>query len=325
MLSSFRKAYMFHYLIGFLFVVVCWIPTFLIPQEIVANEVFHNDSIIKIGFSNILLLNLLGLLVTLVSALVLNHLVTEYGMTGKLMTMGIYFFSFLSVSISSFTMMNPFILINFFLFFFIRNIYRLPNSENPVPIIFNSALMLSIASLYFFKIIFLFVIIWIGLFVHRSTSWRNFVTSIIGMIIPYLFIMTWYYWSDQLQDFMLNFSVKVSFQLHSALSLKMIDFIIILIIAAFLIVGVLKTLARLNEKNINLRRNLIITIYYLLATIGIFILFAPELNAALIIIIPAAVIMSNAYHDLRNYKWYNVSFTVLLFLIFINQYLKLFF
>lgn len=324
MLSSFRNAYLFHYLVGSMFIVLCWLPTFFMPHDIVAAEIFSSDSIIKTGFSNLLLLNILALLVTLVSALVMNYIITEYGITGKLMTMGIFFYSWLSVAISTFTVMNPFILINFFLFFFIRNLFRLPNEENPVPTIFNAAFMLSLASLYFFKIIFLIVIIWVALFIHRNSAWRNFATSLIGLVVPYVFIFTWYFWSDQLNDFLLNFSVKVSFIINKALNISTLDFIILSYTAIFLVIGVLKTLARLNEKNINLRRNLIISIYYLFATIVIFVLFAPDSGAALIIVIPAGTLMANAYYDLRNFKWYNMAFGILLLLILTNQYLKFF-
>jgi len=161
--------------------------------------------------------------------------------------------------------------------------------------------------------------------IHRTNSWRNFAASIIGLLIPYIFILTWYFWSDQLQDFLLNFSVKVSFRFNSVLNINTFDLAILVTIAIFLVIAVLKTLAKLNEKNINLRRNLIISIYYLLVSIVIFILFAPGSGAALIMVIPAGIIMSNAYHDLRNFRWYNIFFSMLAVLIMVNQYLKFFF
>lgn len=324
MLSSFRKAYLFHYFLGFIFIVLCWTPTFFLSQEIIATEVLNYDAILKMGFTNVYLLNALALFITLVSTLILNHLTTEFGLTGKLMTIGFFLFSLLSVSVSSFTIMNPYILINFFLFFFIRNIYRLPSVENPIPHVFNSSLMLSLASLYFFNIIFLVVIFWIGLLIHRANSWRNYLVGIVGLILPYLFILTWYFWSDQLEDYLLIFNKNSLYTFESVFSIGISDFIVILFISVLLIIAVLKTMVRLNEKSINLRRNLIITIYYLLATILIFIFFGSGLSTALIIVVPSALLMSNAFHDLKNFKWYNVSFSILLILIFINQYLKFF-
>jgi len=324
MLSSFRKAYLLHYFLGFIFIVVCWIPTFIISQETIGAEVFQYDSILKAGLSNVYLLNGLALFITLISSLISNHLTTEFGLTGKLMTFGVFFFSILAVSISSFTIMNPYILINFFLFFFIRNIFCLPNSENPIPLVFNASLILSIASFYFFDIVFLIVIIWIGLLIHRSGSWRNYLASLIGLLVPYFFILTWYYWSDQLQDYLLLFTNRAFIGFYSPLSIRIPDLIIVSIIAVLLVIGVFKTIFRLNEKSINLRRNIIVTIYYLFTTILIFILFAPGSNASLIIVLPATLIMSNAFSDLRDFKWYNIVFSILLGMIVINQYLKFF-
>lgn len=221
--------------------------------------------------------------------------------------------------------MNPYIVINFFLFFFIRNIYRLPSVENPIPLIFNSSLMLGLASLYFLNIILLTIIIWLGLLLHRTNSWRNFMASIIGVIIPYLFILTWYYWSDQLQDYFLILSERSFFTFNTIISIDIPDLIISVVISFFIVLGVLKTFVSLGEKNINLRRNLIITIYFLIFIVIIFILFATGLNAALLIVVPASLILSNAFHNLRNYKIYNIVFVVLFTLIIFNQYLKFFY
>lgn len=324
MLSLFRKAYFFNYLIGFVFIIVCWLPAFFIPQDTVASEVLKYDTILKAGFTNVYLLNFLGLFVTLISSLILNHLNTEYGMTGKLMTIGVFFFSMLSVSLSPFAIMNPFILINFFLFFFIRNLFRLPIVENPITLVFNSSLMLGFASLYFIKILFLIPVIWIALIIHRTNSWRNYISSLIGIAVPYLFIVTWYFWSDQLGDFILKMKSLLIFTFNIGFTMEITDIIILTTLTIFLIVAVLKTMARLTEKNINLRRNLIICIYFLMITVVTIILFGPGLNSLLIAVIPASIILSNAFHNIRKIKIYNFSFAVLAIFIIINQYLKLF-
>jgi hypothetical protein len=240
------------------------------------------------------------------------------------MTMGIFFFSILSVSLSPFAIMNPFILINFFLFFFIRNLYRLPNVENPIPLVFNASLMLGLSSLYFFKIIFLVVVVWVALIIHRLNSWRNYIASIIGIIVPYLFVITWYFWSDQLNDFILKMEMMFIFRLNTDLSLGINDLIILVIIAGLIIIGVFKTTTHLTEKNINLRRNLIISIYFLIIALIIVVIFGQGIKSLLITIIPASIILSNAFYDLRRYRFYNIFFSVLIVFIMINQFLKLF-
>lgn len=323
MLSFFTKAYVLNYLLAFIFIIICWLPAFLIPQSHVASEVLQYDTILKTGFTNIYLLNFLGLFVTIISALILNYLTTENGITGKLMTMGIFFFSILSVSLSSFTIMNPFILINFFLFFFIRNLYRLPHVENPIPLVFNASLMLGIASLYFFKILFLILVIWIALIVHRSNSWRNYIASIIGIVGPYVFILTWYFWSDQLNDFILKMDMMFHFKMNSVFPMDINDVIILIAISTIITIGVFKTIMRLTEKNINLRRNLIISIYFLIIALIIVIIFGQGIKSLLVTIIPASIILSNAFYNLRRYKFYNILFSILTALIIINQYLKL--
>lgn len=322
MLSIFKKAYFFNYLIGFVFIIICWLPAFLIPEETVASEVLKYDTILKTGLTNVYLLNFFGLFIILISSLILNHITTEFGITGKLMTIGMFFFSMLSVSLSPFTIMNPFILINFFLFFFLRNLYRLPLVENPIPLVFNASLMLGLASLYFIKVLFLIVLIWIALVIHRTNSFRNYIASIIGVTVPYLFIVTWYFWSDQLTDFLLKMKMLIALNLNFEFSISTSDLIVTIILTIFIILAVFKTLAHLTEKNINLRRNLIISIYFLIFTFVVAVFFGEGLNSLLITTIPASIILSNAFHNIRKVKLYNISFALLIAFIIINQYLK---
>lgn len=323
MLSFFRKAYFLNYLAGFIFIIICWLPVFLISPDSLAPEVLKYDTILKTGFTNIRLLNLLGLFITLISALVLNHITTEYGITGKLMTTGLFFFALLSASLSSFAVINPFILINFFLFFFIRNLYRLPQFENPIPLVFNSALMLGIASLYFFKISFLVLIIWMALIIHRVSSWRNYVVSLLGLALPYLFVTTWYFWSDQLSDFLLRLEDMLAIHINISTSISTTDLIIFVVITFVIVIAVIKTMASLNQKNINLRRNLMISLYFLLVSFILALLFGHGVNSLLITIIPAAVILSNAFSEVRNPRWYNLMFSILAIFVVVNQYFKL--
>lgn len=324
MLSSFRNNYLYNYLLAFGFVLICWIPTFIIGKDSVSTAVFHSDSILRMGVTNVHLLNGIALAVIIVTALMINQLTTEYGFSGKLMTMGIYFFSVLAVSLPSFTLMNPFILINFFLLFFIRNIFRLPETQNPVAVVFNASIMLGIASLYFAHLLFLILIVWIGIMIHRINMWRNYFISLIGAFLPYLFILTWYYWSDQLDDYLLKISSYKAYFL-APVTLDLYSTLLIVLLGLLIMLSLLKTIYRLSEKNINLRRNLIVTIYYFLFSVVLFLLFAQDANTLLIVAVPSALLLSNAFHNLRNYRWYDIAFGLISLMILTGQYIKLFY
>lgn len=199
----------------------------------------------------------------------------------------------------------------------------MPIVENPIPLVLNASLMLGIASLYFIKILMLIIVVWIALIIHRTNSWRNYVASIIGIIMPYIFIVTWYFWSDQLSDFVLKIKMMMTIKLNTDISIGTTDLIILIIASIFIIIAGFKTYTHLTEKNINLRRNLIISIYFLIVSLIVVILFGSGVNSLLITIIPASIILSNAFHNLRRIKLYNISFLVLAVFIIINHYLKL--
>jgi hypothetical protein len=61
---------------------------------------------------------------------------------------------------------------------------------------FDAALLLSVGSMFYFNMIFLIVIIWIALITLRPFIWREWIFTLIGLLIPYLILFFYYYMMD---------------------------------------------------------------------------------------------------------------------------------
>jgi hypothetical protein len=61
---------------------------------------------------------------------------------------------------------------------------------------FDAALLISVGSLFYFNLIFLIVIIWIGLLILRPFIWREWIFTLIGLLLPYMILFFYYYMMD---------------------------------------------------------------------------------------------------------------------------------
>ncbi|MFO7658932.1 MAG: DUF6427 family protein [Bacteroidales bacterium] len=62
---------------------------------------------------------------------------------------------------------------------------------------FDAALMVSFSGLIYFNSVFFIFFIWIGLLLFRVPNWREWAFSVIGFLLPYLFLFGYYYFFDK--------------------------------------------------------------------------------------------------------------------------------
>jgi hypothetical protein len=193
----------------------------------------------------------------------------------------------------------------------------------PITVAFNAGLLLGIASFLFTPLIILVFFLWIAIIVHRLTDWRNFVSSLIGVTLPYLFLYTWYLWAETFHENLESTFSTYFFIPNFQFSEFSMSHIIIILLMFIIAVSSLNTLSWLREKNIHVRRNLMITLLYLVFTISLAIFYHQMAETLLLIAIPATLILTNSAYQSKKLKYFNWAVYIMLILIFINIYLNL--
>jgi len=103
-----------------------------------------------------------------------------------------------------------------------------------------------------------------------------------------------------------------------------LNYLIIIIILLIISVSAINTLGRLREKNINLRRNLMVTVLYLAFAIALSWYYGKIMETALLIAVPAALLLANSTSQSKKLKLFTIVLYLLLGLILFNLYLGLF-
>lgn len=323
MLRFFSTGHLSRYAAILLLVVLFWIPAILNPVSFVSVSAPLFQFLSNLFGANIYFQLALVLLISIFSALVVNQLATDFEFSGRFSSLGIFFYVLLSSSIPAFLSFNPIILANIFILFLLKSIFQLPTSGAPIPVVFNSGLLIGIASLFFPPLAILLLFLWAAIFIHRLSDWRNIAASMVGVILPYLFMFTWYLWAGSV--------VKISINLYEEyfvipeINSVVFSFNFLIFIFLFLIITVsaFKILSHLREKNIHLRRNLMISILYLLFTIALSFFYYKIIETTLLVAIPAALILTTTTFLSKRLKFLNLTIYILLGLIILNLYLGL--
>ena len=328
MISYFNSGYPVRYLIAFIIACIIWLPSLISPHFI-----FEQNSVIGFFDLNIEFIRSnskyfiwVSFIFTALTAVAVNQILKEYDLVNINNTNGLILFVLFASVIPLYTSVNLYVLLNLILILFIQGVLKLSLIENPVSVVFNSSFFLGIASLFFSPLIFLIIIIWIALIMNMHTDIRNFIISIIGLLLPYLFVFTWFFWNDTLIENWNQIIVQLS-NYHLNIQnwkLNVFDIVMLLFPLILIIFSVLKVINKLGEKSNYTRRNTLLILYFLALLMIIIILFSGSPLTLLLLALPATIIVSVALNTIERFKRLNVFFIIFVSLIILYHYTNYF-
>jgi hypothetical protein len=320
MLNFFQKAYLPQYIALLILAAIFWAPSFFLSKTFEPGQFLIFENIVPAAFQNVLVLNGLAFLLTILTGLFINNIAGEVDISKKLTTITMFIFVVITGSLTTFTTLSPYIITNILLLFFLWSLFRLPASDHPISLVLNASLILGISSLFYPPIILFLILVWIALLIHRSNSWRYFIVSIIGILLPHFFLIFWYFWNDDVGKYLMFLAdFQEIIMINNLLSITL-DLILVLVFFLLYFISLIRTMSLLTNKNINLRRNLIITIYFILFALTIFVLFSRSHTVFLITAIPGTLLITHFLQEVKAKRTFNLALLVLLVVILINQF-----
>jgi len=324
MINFFSTGYLSRYLLLVIMALIIWMPSLLFPYSYSGISSFAFDQLCYITNQNLYLQTIIAFILTLLTALVVNRIAVENGFSTKVSTIVALLYLLLTSYVFGEAHNNPVIWINFILVFVLVNLLRLPYAKNTIPVLFNASFLVGVASFFYPQLVFLIIFIWLSILIHKVVTWRNFVVTIIGIILPYFFLISWFYFMDHILENSFVLFDSLHIDISPIILTEPIDIAISIIFSVLLLISAFGITGSLSEKNINLRRNLTITLFYIITAFLILILFSKSIISTLLLSIPSALIIGHWLSTIKKEKWYNIALSLAVFLIILNQYLFLF-
>lgn len=147
------------------------------------------------------------------------------------------------------------------------NVFRMHSEHQPYARVLNATISLSIASLIIPQAVVFILFVWMGFLTLRIGSWREWIISLIGLLVPYFYYAIYLFLSDGLLDaiegyqlFFRNFRINypaIGIQVYAVLAFPVL--ILILSIGGFI--------SDSGERVIAIRKKMWLNVHFFWVTI----------------------------------------------------------
>ena len=221
--------------------------------------------------------------------------------------------------------LHPIVMANLFLLLALHTLMQSYKKETSYAQAFDTGLFISLgAMLYIPSIVFIFLL-WIGLIILRPFVWREWVISFIGLILPWIFLVFYYFWNDKLDALeydalyytlvtpQKSFNViKFSYQEYAQMGVLLISFIF----------SSGRFLTDLSKGTVRTRSNLFLMMYFfLLAFISIFLAPAYSISYLSFFSVPFTAFFSSFLLFVKKQWIGELLFLLLIISVFLNQFI----
>jgi hypothetical protein len=202
------------FIVLLVFAVLFWLKYFILPQPVQMSfetipmplfQLVSNFLVDQQFLSKTIALSLL-----VFNALLLSRLNMKFIVLKSRTYLPSFIFLVVVSSFLPLQRLNPAVFASIFMLFAIEAIMGTFKKDGLAYEYFLASFLVSIGSLFYARGAYLMFIIWIGLSLFRNIRWREWIFTIIGFLLPYLFLFSWYYMTGQelfprWQEMILNF------------------------------------------------------------------------------------------------------------------------
>jgi hypothetical protein len=301
-----------------------WLDSFINPIAVIYNTQFTTpfyNSILNLLYNYNLLSTIIAFALVFVQAVMINNIVTNNKLIAKNTYLPALFYILLMSSPHSLSL-SPVLISNFFLIFVLNNIFNIYDKKDVYQQAFSICFLISIASLFYLPSICFILLIWISFFVYNFLNWREWLISVLGLIAPYLFIATYYFWFDKLEIIVNNY-INFFYNLKiPSFEYNIYTYIFLSLLAILILFSMAKMVFMINKLVIKTRKFFVILVcFIILSLISVFFTDNSSITHLEISFIPISILISN-YASLSKRNIFNeIIFILLIIVILLNKFL----
>jgi hypothetical protein len=302
--------------------ILLWIPAFFHPPGMPApvGPVPCYSLIYNLLSGTPILATVAGFFLTLVSAFLLNRLLTNNEVVAKNSSLSALILIALMSYFPFLLTLHQLSIASLILLMILERLFRSYNRSESLELTYIAGFLTGIASLFYLPFLLFFLFLWISMIIFRNNDWHEWIGSLIGLVTPFIFLSVYYFWFDKwmtkAHEYMAFFMISINpapFHEPSFLVLSLIVFIL-------LIFGLLTSLARLSEKTIEIRKKTILLIWL----IPIMIISVPFAAGVLkyhlfISFITLSGLLSTYLLKIKKTFWQELIFVGIIVLLLINN------
>ncbi|MFP4471540.1 MAG: hypothetical protein ACLFPE_12700 [Bacteroidales bacterium] len=253
-------------------------------------------------------------------AIMFNQILENYRLTARNQLLAAALYILMMSSAPVLVQPNMMIIVNFLMILLLYRIFSYYGHTEPYSIVFDTGIIIGLASLLYFPMIYFIVLVWMGLIVFLNFNWRTFTISIMALLTPYLFAGVWFFWAGSLDmQFELLIS-KFSFESFPAFEFDAYVFFIWPLFGLLILSGIGMVMRRITGNTIAVRKDFSMLIIFLIFALATAVFSGAMLKFHLMLaIIPLAALLSAYLSQARKIFWAEMIVALIMITIFAGK------
>jgi len=140
----------------------------------------------------------LSLLLNSLAAFWLNYIVNQHNLLSKKTYLPALFYLIYSAFCGQLLVLLPGTLANLLLIGASYELFSTYRKDSALSEVFNSGVLIGLASLLYFPSLFMFFFILATLLIFRPFIWREYVVSLLGLALPWSYFIVYFFWTNRL-------------------------------------------------------------------------------------------------------------------------------
>lgn len=243
-----------------------------------------------------------GIVLIIIQAIMLIRLNIKYIFIDNRSFLPVVLFILISGCLTEFQKLYPALCANVFIILAIDKVFGSYKKEKSTSNVFDSSLLIGVASLFYFNAVYFLVFIWIAFLIIKPLRPGEWFISIIGFIAPYFFSASYFYLTDQLPLFIETIE-KCSINAAPIINKNESHYAIFILLSVLSVASIFFFLQGINVKKIAIRRYFAIFILIVVFCIAAVIAFKTiSLEALIITTAPLSILISYYLINVKK-KW----------------------
>lgn len=298
---------------------------FFLPVQ-PSQHVMPFYGIISGGISTLHWLNIIiALVVVLSEAFLLNYIITENALFTKQSFLPALFYVLFMSNNNAMLTTHPLLFANLFLLFAIDQLLNAYRKDKAFAEAFNAGFLISIATLFYFPYIVFVPVLGIAFILLRPFIWREWIISILGVLLPYCFVATYYFWHDSLSAFWHENMLYTILREQPKFNFSTSFYFTVIMGWGILLFSFGSLFGGLTGGSQKSKKSMILMIWLFVFSIGS-VLLAPEITTRSFsaFAIPASVFCTNYFLNIKKDWWAELLFILFFSSIIINLLIHFF-
>ncbi|MBU1369878.1 MAG: hypothetical protein KJ578_06065 [Bacteroidetes bacterium] len=328
MIRFFRSSFAAQYLVVVLLAFLLWLPAFLqqlSPLQIDNGRQPLYDLIVSNlnDFPYVALS--VALLLLLFQAFFFNAILAANNFIQRVGSSGAFVYVLLFSYTAEYTNTHAFLYAAVFILATLHTLFLIVETDRPHFYLFNTGFFVATAALFYPPAALLILWIFISMIIGLQASIRNFLTVILGFLTPVYFLVSWYFLTDQLAtNFALYKGVWIQW-LPDFNQISIFQWAIGINIILLLLFATRPVFGTKTEKNLRLRKKISMVNALLVFSLPMLFFQTGSIINNTALLLPIAVYLSFDFAYAQRLRWRSLLLGLLVLLIVVNQYSKLFF